>query len=400
MQNDLFGTVDLDDFESEEDSLQASSDMFEGVVIQDYDWTTETLLSQIAKENIGLDPKFQRRDAWTDSRKSRFIESLMLGVPIPQIVLAESKGKRGKFIVIDGKQRLLSLQKFASSTVTPPLKLQDLTIRTDLNKLTWADLKNGKGRIDDVSAFENITIRTTIIKGYKSEDVLYLIYHRLNSGSVPLSPQELRHVLRPGPFIDFAFTYAANDPLLIKLFGKNDQPDFRMRDVEMLIRYFGITNFLHTYNGDLKKFLDATVDSLNDNWSFNHLQLQDMAKQCSAAITATLNIFGENAFRKYSFYKFESRFNRAVFDIMVYYFSDPLTRRDAESNAGRIVEAFESACLDFQFKSSIESTTKSVEALRTRLTFWGKELIAICPNAAPKLEKVTGAFPDRDKHDF
>lgn len=77
------------------------------------DWTADTIINQLGKGNIRLDPAFQRRDAWTIQRRSKFIESLILGLPIPQLVLAEGPEGKGTFLVIDGKQRLLSLQQFA-----------------------------------------------------------------------------------------------------------------------------------------------------------------------------------------------------------------------------------------------------------------------------------------------
>jgi len=75
------------------------------------DWTVDTIISQVLQQNIDVSPHFQRRNAWNDAKRSRFIESLILGVPIPQLVLAEKRasGSRGTFIVIDGKQRLTTL---------------------------------------------------------------------------------------------------------------------------------------------------------------------------------------------------------------------------------------------------------------------------------------------------
>ncbi|HFR4125238.1 TPA: DUF262 domain-containing protein [Yersinia enterocolitica] len=78
-------------------------------VVFSTDWTTETIINQISKGTIDLNPNFQRRDAWTQEEKSKFIESLILGFPIPPIVLALNKNIRGKYIVLDGKQRLLSI---------------------------------------------------------------------------------------------------------------------------------------------------------------------------------------------------------------------------------------------------------------------------------------------------
>lgn len=75
------------------------------------DWTVDTIIGQVLQENIDVNPHFQRRNAWNDAKRSRFLESLILGVPIPQLVLAERRepGRRGTFIVIDGKQRLMTL---------------------------------------------------------------------------------------------------------------------------------------------------------------------------------------------------------------------------------------------------------------------------------------------------
>ncbi|WP_218672459.1 DUF262 domain-containing protein, partial [Salmonella enterica] len=87
---------------------------FSAAVVSGTDWTTETIINQINKNNIQLNPDFQRRDAWDKSRKSNFIESLILGLPIPQLVLAERKEQRGAYIVLDGKQRLLSIRQFAA----------------------------------------------------------------------------------------------------------------------------------------------------------------------------------------------------------------------------------------------------------------------------------------------
>lgn len=93
--------IDLDLFEedytfveSEEDLEGISKAGIRSATITGSDWTTETILSQIDKGNIFLNPDFQRRDAWMPNRKSKFIESIILGFPIPQLVLAENGCKR------------------------------------------------------------------------------------------------------------------------------------------------------------------------------------------------------------------------------------------------------------------------------------------------------------------
>ena len=184
--------------ESDEDIGSLDQISFSSAVVSGNDWTTETLLNQINKGNILLNPDFQRRDAWDKKRKSKFIESLILGLPIPQVVLAESKERRGAYIVLDGKQRLLSIRQFsadADDKVYEQLKLTGLEIRDDLKRKSLQDLRDDLDLFDDLSAFENQPIRTVVIKNWPDEDFLYHVFLRLNTGSVPLSPQELRQAL-------------------------------------------------------------------------------------------------------------------------------------------------------------------------------------------------------------
>ena len=120
-QHDLFSPDDFvevpDQTETVEDIDGLDQRTVSQAVVSGADWTTETVISQINKGNIQLNPRFQRRDAWESDRKSRFIESLIIGLPLPQLVLAEAKNKRGSYIVIDGKQRLLSIRQFAAEYV-------------------------------------------------------------------------------------------------------------------------------------------------------------------------------------------------------------------------------------------------------------------------------------------
>lgn len=383
---DLFNEV-----ESEEDSSLNVPNLLEGVVVTDSDWTAETVLSQVSKGNIILNPKFQRREAWDIKRKSRFIESLIIGLPVPQLVLAEIPGSRGRFLVIDGKQRLLALAKFAASSFTKDhYALKNLDLRSDLNNLTWNEIKNNPKLDQDTAAFENSQIRTTIIRGWKNENALYLIFHRLNSGSVPLSPQELRHVLHPGKFIDFAFEYSEQSEALIDLLGRNGKPDFRMRDVELLIRFIGFKFLLEIYNGDLKLFLDSTVKLLNDSWEVDKKQVIEAAKECDLAINFTIDIFGiDDAFGKWTRKGAERRFNRAVFDIMTFYFSDVEIREKIvqEKIKYEIVSSFANLCTSNpRFLKSLETTTKTTEAVLTRLSLWGMELEKILGTPLKKVE--------------
>ena len=360
-----------DDIQSYFDDTPVSEDISD-IISGSTDWTTDTIVKQIEKGNIELSPLFQRRDAWTEERKSLFIESLALGFPIPQIVLAQ---KNGKFIVLDGKQRLLSLMQFFDRQNYRPFKLRGLTILKDLNGKSYNKLEDDLNFREYLDRIENATIRTVVIKNWKNDNVLYQIFWRLNTSSVPLSPQELRGALFPGGFVDFINQESSSSEFLKDIFGGEE--DFRMRDSELLIRYIAYKHFYKKYTGNLKVFLDAACDELNKQWESEQESIKEDFRLFNIACETTQNIFGEGMFCKYSPDKrqYEKKFNRAVFDIMVYYFSIPSIADAAKNKQEEIKKGFEQLCLNNQsFLASLSSTTKSLGANHIRFTCWGNFL--------------------------
>ena len=197
--------------EGEEDLAKGASRYSEAVVTST-DWTVDTIGAQLEEGSIDLAPIFQRRNAWRDDRKSRFIESLFLGLPIPEIVLAERPKARGTFLVLDGKQRLLTLREFCRPDGKSflPLRLAGLDVREDLNKHTYSELAANDSHASDLKFFRNQTIRTVVVRNWPNDDFLYRVFLRLNTGSLPLSPQELRSALIPGPFLRFLDEFTSN----------------------------------------------------------------------------------------------------------------------------------------------------------------------------------------------
>ncbi|MBK9574402.1 MAG: DUF262 domain-containing protein [Rhodoferax sp.] len=385
-----------DDTLSQEDASALLAGKNYDAVVTATDWTVETLISQLKKRNIKLDPSFQRRDAWTSKRKSEFIESLFLGLPVPQIVLAESKEKKGAYIVLDGKQRLLTLRQFSATSQDPEfkqLRLSGLALRPDLNDISLVDATEDQALTDDLRFFENQTIRTVVLRNWPSEEYLYLVFLRLNSGSLPLSPQELRQVVSPGEFTEFATDFTTKSAAVMGLFNSKQQPDFRMRDVELTIRYFGLVNFLESYTGNLKLFLDETSQRLNGNWGDVESAVRTQSTELETAIQATWEIFSQDAFRKWNGIDFERRFNRAVFDVMIFYFRDTEIRTKAQESPELVIAEFKRLCEGSRpFRTAIETTTKSIGALSTRLQLWGQSLSNVLqiPVTTPAIDPTTG----------
>ncbi len=380
--------------EDEKDFGAISQSEIAGVAIATTDWTTETLLSQLHKRNIQLNPRFQRRDAWEPKRKSQFIESLILGLPVPQIVLAERPEQKGTYIVLDGKQRLLCLRQFTARPDDPdykPFRLEDLVVRTDLNRKTFDDLKGDFHFRNDVTAFDNYGIRAVVLRNWKTEKLLGHVFLRLNMGSKPLSPQELRQALHPGPFLDFADEASIGSKAIRGILG-NDVPDFRMRDVELIIRYLSFKHLLNNYRGNLKEFLDEACARFNHDWSTLNSQFGRDIVELDSNFALVKQAFGPNYnFGKWVGGKFESRFNRAVFDILTQSLGMPNVAALVKKAPEKMVEIFKELCAgDNKFMEAIERTTKSVDATRYRFGVWYKALSRAyeLPIEIPNLESA------------
>lgn len=117
MEDDEATSTPWDDEDDDSELSEVTRRHLPNAVVWTTDWTTRSLLEQIARGVFDLDPPFQRRNVWSDKRASLYIESLLLGCPVPAITLAErSSGAGPQYVVIDGKQRLTALRRFVDGT--------------------------------------------------------------------------------------------------------------------------------------------------------------------------------------------------------------------------------------------------------------------------------------------
>lgn len=338
----------------------------DSLVVYSRDWTVDTILRQIEQGNIDLNPQFQRRNAWTDAKRSKLIESLIIGVPVPEIVLAEDVTRKKSFIVIDGKQRLLALAGFADNQLYKSWEkpvLRDLKARSDLNEQSVDSLRQNS---DDYRQLTNADIRCTVISNYQSSDVLYDIFYRLNTGSVPLSSQELRQVLKRGPFSDFLIS-STNTLLPLHNVLRLKGPDKRLRDAEIVLRYIAISLCGMSYRGSLTPFLDDTAELINNNWAVLEKEVVAQFDSMNLATSALIEKFGKRVGRKALATGWESRFNRALFEVQVYYFARVPEDLMGVMGPDVVQEAFADFCAgSSEFRDAIETTTKNPRRYRTR----------------------------------
>lgn len=364
----------MNDYEQDDWNQELELEVSSGkkpLIVFSRDWTVETIVAQVKRGNIDLNPKFQRRNAWNDIKRSKLIESLLIGVPIPEIVLAEDKGKRNSYIVIDGKQRLLAITGFFEpqngNWDKPTLKL--LQSRPDLNGLTYSDMCPNEVESQDARDLLNADIRCTVISNYSDNSVLYDIFYRLNTGSVPLSSQELRQVLNAGDFASYLIN-RTNELMPLHGVLRLEEPDTRLRDAELLLRHISFKLFGDKYDGNLTPFLDKSMGIVNAQWDRYEVTVEDIYKKFNIATDFLLHIFPENKVgRKFTKGKWESRFNRALFEVQVYYFCEfsEANLEAMKAKKDQIIGAFQTLSNeDSSFQDSIEVSTKNIDRYKTR----------------------------------
>ena len=378
VEGDLLEAQDLGE---QLEDLGPYADWANSAKILETSWTVEGILSLLDSGYFALAPDLKRGSVWSQVQQSRFVESLILGLPVPRLVLAEGRQEGDPMIVLDGKQRLLSIRRFESSGAprcVEPLKLSGLTVLKHLNGKTFKTLKRQSEFRKYANAFEKFIMGLTVIREWKDEGFLYETFLRIGGEGNSLSSQDLRQALHPGKFTEFLQKRSAASKELQKLLNL-EGPDPRMRDAEIMLRYLAYRNFMAEYDGNLKVFLDDATCRLNGRWKSAEDKLGEQVKQMNEALKFTRRIFGESSYlRESDGHEYTGSRNRSVIDIMLHYFSLKDVRKSLSRRSKEIEEKFLELCRDGEFRASLNGEAKSVQANRIRFNRWGEALEDIC----------------------
>lgn len=191
---------------------------------------------------------FQRSFVWTRPQMDRFIESLLLGYPIPGIFLVRQTDRR--YLVLDGQQRLRTLKYFYEGAYADKVfSLQNVV--EDLRGLTYKTLSEEHRRLLDDTFIQATIVATD--GSVASLEAIYKIFERLNSGGTQLTPHEIRVALFAGPFIDF-LERLNTQPDWRAVYGKRSP---RLRDQELVLRIVALYLAAPAYHSPLKTFLNG-----------------------------------------------------------------------------------------------------------------------------------------------
>lgn len=277
-----FLEIEDDDSAEEEDDIGSEVEFTEyDITASPNDFNIKTIYDFIESGSVII-PSFQRNYVWDITRASKLIESIIIGLPIPQIFLYEKS--KNKFLVIDGQQRLMTIYYFITGRFPRKEKryelrkifdekgkfsqeiIDDNEYFTDFKLRLPSKIPDKKNKFDRLSyemlcdlksTFDLRTIRNVIIKqNFPSNDdsSIYEIFNRLNSGGVNLKPQEIRMSLYDSEF--FRMLHHINlDEKWRKLIGSTE-PDLHMKDVEIILRGFAMLIDGNEYKSSMTKFLN------------------------------------------------------------------------------------------------------------------------------------------------
>ena len=169
------------------------------------EYTIEIIVDKYLKDidnekNEFFVPDYQREFVWNNYRQSRFIESLLIGFPIPYIFLAETQA--GRYEIVDGSQRIRTLAAFLNDE----LKISKLEVLKSLNNYKFSNLPISRQR-----KFKNLSLKMIVLSARTSERTKNEIFERINRGSDLLKDMEKRKGIYKGPFNDFIYKTAKNE---------------------------------------------------------------------------------------------------------------------------------------------------------------------------------------------
>lgn len=328
--------------------------------------TVDLLLARLRRGVLDLAPDFQRQaGVWGDVAQSRLIESLLLRIPVPNLYAAET-GDEG-WSIVDGIQRLTTIARFVDPTLVPgmtPLRLRGLEYLSSYDGHYYADLPPSlRTRIDETELLVHL------IRSGTPEPVKFNIFARINTGGLPLTSQELRHALIPGPARAY-LTRLAHSKAFKAATNFSIKPD-RMADREMVLRFvaFHLTDPRNYGRGDLDGFLRDAMMQLNVAAD----DTKDAIEQdFSRALLLARDVFGNQAFRKRSATNADRRLpiNKAIFESLVVNLAK-LDSNEAvllKTRRKDVDQKFAALTQNERFFDSVSGGTGDVRKVRTRFS--------------------------------
>ena len=324
------------------------------------DYPVDALVKRIDSKDIivpTFDPEtrfedikgFQRQFVWTKSQSDRFIESLLLGLPVPGIFLVVQHD--GRLLVLDGQQRLRTLHSFYTGIFRGEEHVLE-KVQEEFDGKTYKMLDaEDRRRLDD-----SIIHATVVRQDEPSDDQssVYMVFERLNTGGTALQPQEIRVALYGGSFM--TFLRRMNEfSAWREIYGQKSK---RFKDQELILRFFALLYSSDSYQRPMKDFLNTYASA---NREFQLQSEEDMECIFKNTITTVRQCLGPRAFR------LKNAINVAVMDSMLVGIASRIHLRGPIKDLQGVASKYKSLIENEEFYARIESSTTDERSVAVRL---------------------------------
>jgi len=306
-------TVDLDlEDKLPEESIYPANYSKE-IDIKEEKFSVYELSRKIDQKKVFMNPDFQRNLVWKKFQKSKFIESIILNVPLPPLYF--KKELDGKYIIIDGLQRTSALKAFIDKSNDNNFYLEGLEALPELNGKYFHQLEDDlRSRIED----KNLLIY--ILQPSVPMVVVYDIFNRINTGGTQLVRQEIRNCIFIGNATELLKKLSETD--LFKTAIDYGISPVRMKDREAILRClaFKIFNYNVDYNNSMDDYLERAMKKIN---RMSKREIEELENDFVRIMNLTVDFFGTDNFRLPTEYS-RGRINIAVMESVYYFFSKKL----------------------------------------------------------------------------
>lgn len=262
------------------------------------------LYERLLYDEIEIQPDYQRKDRiWSDDKKSKLIESILMGLPLPIFYFGERKNDN--WVVIDGLQRLTTVQDFMQNKF--PLKLDASSSVATANNQYFKDFN--RNNIRAIREFE-ITAYVIDIEDPRSNKFITELFHRINTYGVKLSDQEIRSAIYFGPSVFYLKLLASSK--IFTLATSNTINPKRQKDLELCLGAlsFIINGYKDYRHNKFDDFLTSTMKCINDlterkinkenviSFISDSMFLTTVTKNFEQSLKFCHELFGKDAFKK------------------------------------------------------------------------------------------------------
>lgn len=350
---------------SEEEMTYSDDDLY-NINSWGADLSFREIITMYEDEEL-LKPELQRKYVWTKNEASRFIDSILLGLPVPSIFLAKEKDET--MLIIDGFQRIMTVNDFVKGIFSGDGKSFKLSNTDNINK-KWRGKTFAELEPEEKRRIRNTTIHAIIFeqKYPRNDTGMFQIFERINTGGRTLKPQEIRNCVYQGKCNNLLFVLNKNMAWR-KILGTESE-DSRMADLELILRYFAmydlhireekelkqinLSKYLNQYMGDMTNTTDENIERMKNNF-------ENMIKKA-------YELFGINSFKnlKKGSNDFANKVNPAIYDAVAiataYAMKEHLISNDTD-----YLEKYKKLLQNEEFRIASSNRTTNVDNIRKRI---------------------------------